>query len=419
MGVAAATTVAARVVGLVGQALIVGRYGAGATLDGFLISLILPALVVVPVAGAFELTTPSGSVRAAESPGGPARFRGGVIALGVVFGCSAAGLAMLFLPTLVQLSGAGANESVRASAEAAARIVYPGIALRLVSSALAGLLIGEGRITAPVVARLANPASFIAFLAVSGSTDVELVAYANLTGDIVECLLMGALVAKSTGAISFARPSSTIVRGLGAVLPLMILVQLVPIADQIFVAGIGAGALTTFSLAVRLTDAARSVLIVPFLRLSQTKVATAVATSDDVARSAVRRFGRDGLLLGVVASLTLAAVGPLVVMSLFENGSFARADSIDTITVLFPLASSLIAAGLHGFYGRTLIALGRPDITNRYMGLYVLLNIVGDAMLIRPFGAPGVATATTISLAATSIGQRRHIRRLFSETRTR
>ena len=195
MGVAATLTVGARIVGLASQALVIGRYGTGATLDGFFLALIVPTLIAVPLAGAFELAVPSAYASALSAEAADASIlRSRVLRLGVVLGIVVAAVATLLSPVLVGLSGIAADSEVLDSARVAARYVYPGTAFRVISAAATGILIGMGRISAPVLAKVANPAMFIVFLLVSGSTDIRLVALANLVGDAGEALIMLALL---------------------------------------------------------------------------------------------------------------------------------------------------------------------------------------------------------------------------------
>ncbi len=104
-------------------------------------------------------------------------------------------------------------------------------------------------------------------------------------------------------------------------------------------------------------------------------------------------------LVLVPASLLIAWFAPLIIQLLFQRGEFSQSNAQLTATVLrcyspalLPLlAIQVCVANLRGMKQMKAVLLATATGAG--------LNLAGDALLIRPFGAPGLAAASSIAIS--------------------
>lgn len=410
LGGTAALILLARVLGLVSQGVIVARLGASASLDAFLISLIVVSLVTVPVVGALELLwAPSYTVARGGPPDVAEAVRRGFRRRGLLLGVAFAAVVTAASPLLVLASSPGASGAVHRDAASLALLTYPSILPAIAGGAATALLFGAGRVQVPALIQATRPlALLVGTVFVQQDGDARPLAVAMLVGTVIEAALLWAAVRRLEGRVGWRGPATPPPRdGLTALVSSNGVLQLTPSIDQAIAAGLGPGRLVILSLAARFYDVAKAALVQPAARLAQNRLALGAQAGELTAglRVEVRRTVK----VGAVAAAVLAVGGPLAILLFFTNAAFSWSDARTTagLAVIFALALVPFAAAT--ILPRALVIAGRTGVVFRLYAAYVVLNLVGDLVLSELFGVAGIALATLGSLVVLVVLQSRVI----------
>ncbi|MDQ1719458.1 MAG: hypothetical protein QOE89_3411, partial [Pseudonocardiales bacterium] len=101
-----------------------------------------------------------------------------------------------------------------------------------------------------------------------------------------------------------------------------------------------------------------------------------------------------GLTAG--AAIPLAAGAGIILPALYGK-SFDGA-----IVPTWILLAGLLGEGVTGLITAYLYGMGRPGLNSLAIGIAVLVTVVGDLLLIRPFGVTGAAVASAAAYLATT-----------------
>lgn len=166
------------------------------------------------------------------------------------------------------------------------------------------------------------------------------------------------------------------------------------LAERMFASFLDEGSITMLSFGFRivtipLTLYALSVLSVLFPQFTESWSA-----GDHTAHAVVIRKGLLATLLFLVpASVVLCSFPEAVVAVLLERGEFGAEQTAATATLVVAYAVGLPAMGLALLWGRALLAQHRTRTFLIIMLASSALTIGLDAVLLRPFGAEGLAFA--------------------------
>lgn len=419
LGASAAITLVVRVASLGSQGLMSARFGAGRELDSFFIALILPGLVVAPLASAIETAVAPSFARVVASKDLPrmAAFTTRIFAGSAVVGLALALAATAASPVLIRLFAPGAGDDRTRIASELALILYPSIFPRLVSAGAAGLSFGLGRLQAPLLIQVVNPVTIVVGLLLTGGRSPSVLAWAATAGWVLEAALLVAYLRRTAGAWSPGDPGPEYGVATSALRPLVVtyvVLQASPTIDQVFAASLGPGRLATFVIAARLLDSVLAMFVAPNARLAQNSLALASGGSafGDLLRQQLKRAA----FVGVVAWLALAVAAPVLTYAIYRHGEFTDADARATIAVAEVFAVALLPLSVGYLLPRALIAMGHNRTFLGLMVGQVFLNVGLDALLVGPLGGPGIALATVISYAAMDLAQWLVIRRVLHST---
>lgn len=407
LGVSALLTLVVRALGMGAQRVVLGELGASAALDGYFIAMILPALVVTPIASALEIGLAPAYARIAESD----RTRADVLArrfitYGVAGGVGLAISAYLLRDALVLATAPAADADQRDAAVVAASLVYPAMAAQLIGASCRAVLFGRGRFQIPIVVSVLNPIAMLVVLIPMMQFGVRAVAIASTVGFAAEAAVLLLLV---SGAIRAPSDSADALDNHGLrkeLVPLVVtqfLGRSIFFVDQAFVGGLDEGDLSRFSVALRLFDAVAALLVLPNARMASVRIGRAV---QDTARQLREEFSR-ALRVGVVSSVLLATGGPAIVVLVFENGAFTRSDSIASTQIVWVFALVLVPAAAAHVGVRSLMAVGRSRIIPVLSGFQIIANVAFNAALAPLLGPSGIALSTGLVYVGLVAVQRR------------
>lgn len=407
LGTSAGFTMLVRGLGLAGQVLLLTIFGAGIDVAGYFIALLLPQLVVVPIASAIETgVAPAYARLRAQDRGGVSGFRRRLIRYSFSVSVPLAIGAAVVAPFAVHLIAPGAQSGELSVAATVAPVIFASLAPQIVSAVAAGMLYGAGHYQAPIVAKGVNPLAIVTVLLLAPGTGIVGVAIASLVGSLVEAAILLWRLRTTEGPTSHADPGPELrplLRSVGSLVLTYFVAQAVPVVDQAFVSSLGAAALATFVVALRFVDVGKAVAILPNTRMAQTRMALAAGAPPDEFRAHVRGEVRRAVIVGLLSACCLAVGGPIVVQLFFQHGEFTASDTAATVHLLLILAVVLVPASVAYTLPRALVVIERGSLYFALAVAQVVLNLVFDALLIGPFGAAGVAAASGVNFTLTSV----------------
>ncbi len=103
------------------------------------------------------------------------------------------------------------------------------------------------------------------------------------------------------------------------------------------------------------------------------------------------------MMLNVPATLGLIALAPAIISLIFEHGNFTAADTAATAAALRWYAVGLVGYSVVRIVSPTFYALGRSRIPVGVSVMSVLMNVVLNLMLVRVMGYRGLALGTSLA----------------------
>lgn len=413
LGASAGLTLVIRAVGLANQGVITSSFGAGARLDGFFIALLLPAIVVTPLATAVEASiSPAYAALLAGDATAAAEFRRRLIRRTVALGTVLSAIALAALPVLVWLTSPGADAGQHRAAERAALFIYPSILPQLVTASASAVLFGQGRFQAPIVISGVNPVTTIVALVVAGTSRIEVLAGAVLGGYVLEAMLVTLIVRwrRDPGNVAAAAALRRAFIDLRPLVATYFLLRAVPVVDQMFASSLSPGTLTRFALAGKLFEVAAALLILPNARMAATRLGRVEHEQQRLAAATRIEALRAGVV-GVASSAAFLLAAPAVVILVYRHGAFTDADAWATIRIAWTFAVALAPLGLAFVLPRVLLVLGARSVIPVLGSVEVVANLVLDAVLVRLWGGVGLALATGITYLTLVVAEGSVVRR--------
>lgn len=385
------------------------RFGISTELDGFLLASMLVAFAVNTLAASYGESFLPRYIETRVNEGFPAGRRlfesamafstTGLVLLAVV-------LALCASPLSVLLGGRFDAASIERTRKLFL-LLLPVLAVSGWTSMWQPVLNASGSYRAVAATAILTPASTLLFLAVGGrALGVHCLVLGALAGTLLEVVWLGHRVRK------LGLPLLPRWRGYDPGLR-RVLVQSVPLVaasflatgsslvDQAMAASLGPGAVSSLNygskvsaLAVGLGSLAVSSVIFPeFSRL--------VADRDRGAiRKAFRAYTWLSLLSAVLPCAALLLFSQPLVRLLFERGAFIPTDTllVAHIQQLYLLQVPFHISGLVGV--RLLNALGRNHLLTGLAVASLLINAIGNLVLMRWLGVAGIALSTSLLFAA-------------------
>ncbi|WP_439816317.1 lipid II flippase MurJ [Zavarzinia sp. CC-PAN008] len=375
-------TLVARTASFARDVALAAAFGAGHDLDLFFAAGMVATFII---GGLMVAVAPA---TMAEAPGGrPTRAVDGLAALVLL-----AVLAMLTTgPALILAAGPPAGAGLIVPLSLA--IVPAGLGLYL-----AARLTRAGWRLLPALVPATTPA-LVGALAFSG-IGVALLAWATLAGLCLEL----AILAQATWRIDRAafQPVPGLMARLGPLVLGGLVLGCVPLADQVAAASLGPGAVSEVMLGNRLVSLIGSVGLIG-LGLALSREFAAAQAADRPLRPLMRQAAGAAALGGFVVAAVGIGWSRDIVALLYQRGAFdaAQTDAVAAVQSAYLLQVPFFLVFLVG--SRALAALGRNGQV-----LYVSLgmatgNAVLNAVLAGPWGAAGIALATSIAFAGAGL----------------
>ncbi len=404
----AAAVAASRVLGLVRDASIADRFGATATYDAFLIAFYVPQLLRQLLAEGSLSTAFVPLYASLREKGEDAdRFASNVLSLLIVLFPVVCAAGILLAPWYVPFLASGFPPDKLQLTISLSRWLFPSIALVGFGAVFMGILNAHHRFFI---------ASFSSVWFNVGVILGALVAAPHWPGLPIYGLAAGALVGAAAQALSqlpslrrlrfrfsfyLWPPHPSVALLVQRMLPAVVVLAMADInllVDNKFASYLPDGNIASLQYAMRLFQLPLGVFAVSIGTALLPRLAVAEAKTDPLG---FRRYFSDGMaataLILIPATAGFLLIGDDVVRLLFQRGHFTAADTARTAAVLGSFSLGLLAYGWDYLGVRVCYALGRTSLPIVGAIASMATNAILDAVLVGPFGAPGLAFASAVA----------------------
>lgn len=411
MATVAGSTFISRIVGFVRDILMAAVLGAGAISDAFFVALKIPNLFRrITAEGAFSVSFIPiyAELHAKEKEQEAALFSQRVLGIMLAILVPFTVIGIIAMPYIIMLLAPGFSDGSERSilASEMARITFPYLLFASISALLGGILNTHNRFFpfsfSPVLFN-ATIIGALLFLVKFTETAGHAVAWGVFFAGIAQIIWLLYFCVKANIQIRVKKPEFTpnikkLFRLMGPGVIGAGVVHISIFADMIFASLLPAGSISHMYYADRLYQLPLGVIGIAIGTALLPMLSKSIQSNDK--EQTAQLFNQSllyGFALGIPAALALMVMPWALITVLFERGVFEAADSLATSSIL-----SAYAVGLPAFIVvKVLIASfhAQQDTKTpvKIAVFAVALNVVLNFILFKPFGAMGIAIATSIS----------------------
>ncbi len=405
-------TLGAKSISLVRDLFVANSLGVGDDLDAYLVAMVLPSYAVVVLAHAFGSGFVPTYVRVWQQSGLAAaqRLAGGILTLAILILTAVTLIVAAASPLLLPVIGLGFPASKIELAWDLSYLVVGMVVAAGVSAVVAAILNAHERFIPVALAPAVIPLGTLAvFLLWAERAGVYALAAGTLVGFVLECLL---LVAAAWWLRLLPWPHlHWREREITAVgrqyLPVMlggVLMSSSLVIDQAMAASLGSGDVSVLNYGGKLISVVIAVVAMSLSTVLFPRFAHLIAAGR--ARELMRTFT---LYAGGIVLLSLPGIAILAVYSeplvrlLFERGAFTPEATLAVSRVQMWLLLQIPFYVVVMLGARVLSALDANATLLRISALNVVVNVVGNYLLMRQFGVSGIAMATSVMYLVATI----------------
>lgn len=417
-----ALTVVSQLLGFVRDAVMAAVFGAGPSVDSFLMAQGLMNVVLGLVSGAMSRALVPPVARAADSGQAASGHRTVGVTLTVTVTVLVVGSVVMYLAAgpLLAVLAPGFDVATTEEAVRMTRIVLVATIFIAGTNILAAAAQAHGRFFWSGVQGIPFNIVMIAAMVFFGATSgVATLAVGFVVGSAVRFVFQLPAVRQIKLPLrpSFRLRDPGFREVLSLVPPLLVgsaILNVNTMVDRAVGSAQGAGTIASLSYGWRIVTLAEVTLIIAFTTALFPAFSALGPTErrEELRQATGRVLGVVLVLIGPVVVVLAVAAKPIVAL-LFARGNFdARAVELTTVAVTM-YAAALAGLAVREVVARTCLAVGdsrRPVATALAA---MLVNVVGDLTLGRWFGVSGLAISTSLSvvlaaIALTIVTARRH-----------
>jgi len=401
----ASATLLVRLVGMGNQIVVTAQFGAGATMDAYIVATSLPLLLVQPLITVIQGSViPSYARVRTHGTNEQASILFSTLLNVVLLGSALLTFVMLiFRHQVIVLSAPALDPSRQELAVGLAPYVFPVLLLMLMIGYLQSILNTEGDFGWPAYSGVLVPLTTMAVVLLA-PTSVGIVALA--IGTLVGVFLqLGVCIARMRRAKIVYRPVvdlrnaalGTIALAAWPLLVTELMAEISPFVDQIVASFLSAGNIAAISYALKLISVPASVIFVSVQRAALPHMSRQAAASDieGLKKTLHLNIWATAISTAMLSILILIVAHPLVQI-LFQHGAFSAEETDRTATVLRGFAVGLVPMALAFIVPDAFVALGKTRVLI-YINLFsITANVVFDFALAHLWQGLGIALATSL-----------------------
>ncbi len=389
---------AVKLAGAAKVVLIARTFGASDALDAFLVAFLLPSFFGEVIAGSLAAALIPTLIEVRERRGREAMHRlHASIAAGSLLVLTAVGIVLAVLsPLILRVLGSGFSEPKREMAQTLFYSLLPLLPLGGLSVAWRAALNAEERFAAGALAPGMTPLLAIALMLAAGpGANVALLVMASLAGITLElALLAGALL--QLGMPLWPRWSGwdPAVRQIAVqYIPLLAVAAIANgnlLIDQSMAAMLGAGSVSALNYGTRLSTVLAGVGGTALSPAALPHYSRMIATPDWTGvRRTLRVYG------GPITAALVATSGPLVRL-IFQRGAFSDTAAGLVAAIQRLSLPQIPLTVLLAMLLRVISSMQSNALLLRVAAVNLVVNVVGDYVLMQYLGVPGIALSSTL-----------------------
>ncbi|MEW6267170.1 MAG: lipid II flippase MurJ [Thermodesulfobacteriota bacterium] len=398
-------TVVVKAVALIKEMVVAAYFGAGDSLDSFLIALLLPQFCVNIITGSVQAALIPTLIEVREKEGQEAanRLVSEIMLLGGGLLLAAAVLLALVFPYLMPVLASGFGPAKRDLTISLLRFLLPMLFLNGLAQIAASVLNSGERFALAAIVPAATPACMMALVVwKSNEWGAAALAAGIIAGGAIEMAILWRGLSKSGHPLlprwhGYGDSSRRVVAQFAPTTVGMIIMGGTVLVDQAMAAMLSPGDVAALNYGNRLVSS--------LLGLGATALGTAVlphfskmTAVEDWAgvRSTLRRYTLLILLAAVPLALTIFFLSEPLVRMLFERGAFTPAETrlVGRVQAYYTWQIPFYLLGILAV--RLISALKRNKVMVLITVVNLIVNIVLNFILSKWLGLPGIALSTVV-----------------------
>ncbi|MDL4838884.1 murein biosynthesis integral membrane protein MurJ [Aquibacillus rhizosphaerae] len=394
-------SIAAKLSGFLRESIMTRQFGATAETDGYLLSFTFVTLVIAMITNGFNNAFLPLYIKDSKKGGASDRNASSVINWLFLAFLFFSILCFVFAPSIVTFIFSATDADTAAVAIQSTRV----FALFLSAVALNGMfesfLQAKRIFVPPNISRLSQTLTSAVFaLFFAEKLGILSLAYGFVVGTILGMLLQGIVLWRSDFKWSPSLKIETLYRKefLALLFPALlnsIVGQVNLFVNKIFASGTTEGAVTylnSSSLIINIPGQifATTLAVIIFTLLSEQ------TNNLDKFKRTVYSGLELSLILLVPISFGLIVAGEPLISLIYEGGAFTSEDTHNTFIAMLLYLPLIITQGMQFIVAKAMYSLGKTATIFKISATTIVLNIILNAVLVKPFGYPGLALSSSL-----------------------
>ena len=395
----------AKIVFFAKELVVAWQFGTLDALDAFLIAYVVPSFAINLIAGSINAALIPVYVQAREQEGHSTanNLHSSVMALGILFLAICTGLILLSAPLYLQLLASGFNEEKLGLTLNLLYVMSPVIVLSGVTTIRGAVLNAGEKFVAPALIPVLTPALTIILILLGGSfLGIYALALGLVFGQLAESFVLGLALRRrgiqtSLSWYGFDKNLRQVIQQLLPMVAGAFLMGSTQIVDQAFAASLPAGNVAVLgygnkviSFPLHISAAAIGTSILPYFSVM-------LARGDwQATQRTLARYLKLIFLTTIPLTVLLIIFSEPLVRLLLQRGAFTESDTkiVADVQALGALQIPFMLGGI--LIVRLLSALKANHIIMWIASANMIVNVLGDFLLMRVYGVAGISLATSI-----------------------
>lgn len=408
MVVVVVMTVVAKFAVVAKELVVAGYFGTGEMVDAFLVAFLLPMFAINVLAGSFSAAMMPAYIRVRDNAGvvDAQRLFSSVMALGILFLVTAALVLAALGPVLLPLLGSGFSAEVMTLTQSLFYWLLPVLVLTGIGHLYATAMNAGERFAVVALAPAITPLSAVVVLVLLvDEWGIHALVMGTLLGAIIElAILMRAATRRGIPLLPRWHGMTDEVRGvMKQYTPMMagaFLMSSTVLVDQAMAAMLESGSVATLNYANKVVAMILGIGAMALGTAVLPHFSRMVAVNDWAGvRHTFRIYARLILLFSVPVTALLFLFSEAITGLLFERGAFSVGDTrlVGQVQAFYVLQIPFYMLAILGV--RLISAIARNDILMRISFINLVVNIIGNYLLMSYIGVAGIALSTTLVYA--------------------
>ena len=393
-----------RVIGMLNQAVVSARFGAGATMDAYFVAILLPVLLGQLIVSAIEASVIPiyTRIRTQGTIEQRATFFNTLLNLLLVSALLLSLLMFVFRQQMIFVSAPALDAGRATLAVNLTPFIIPVLLLTAIIGFLESILNAEGQFGWPAYAGILVPLTMIILVLMAGrSLGVVTLCIGMLAG---QCLQLCVVIIRAKRIGLVYRPvidlhNPDIAPVLLIAWPVLlgaIITQASPLVDQVVASFLSVGSISAINYSLKIVSVATGVIFVSVGRAVLPYLSRQASTDNMKAFKETLRLYLWILVIGVTAlTIFMIVFAHPIVRILFQRGAFSADDTNRTASALIAFSIGLTPMALSFTLARAFSALGKTRVLMGTAIFSVFSNAVFDYVFAHYWQSTGIALATS------------------------